>query len=181
MANEIVNPYANPYLPSFVNQRPRMEAQAPTPQLSFAGATFSQVHPVNGFDGARAYANNLANGSSEILPDSDPNVAQVYMVMKDQNGQILIQGCAVTPIEEPKPLTIDDLSSKLSQILDRLNRLEEEKNDQSVSATSGKSQRQYNGPGSQPGGRSYAGNTESGSGSVRPVDAKQRSAAETGH
>jgi hypothetical protein len=180
MANELVNPYANPYLPSFVNQRPRINEPMSAPQLPFTGATFAQVHPVNGFDGARAYANNLTNGSSEILPDSDPNVAQVYMVMKDQSGQIFIQGCAVTPIEEPKPVTMDDLSSQMSQILDRLNKLEAEKNEQSVSAITGKGQRQLNGSGTQSGGRTYAGNAESSSGAVRAVDAKQRPSAEAG-
>lgn len=171
MANEIVNPYANPYLPSFVNQRPRMNEPLPTPNLQFSGVTYGQIHPVNGFDGARAYANTLANGASEILPDSDPNIARVYMVAKDQNGQVYLQGCNVTPIEEPKPVTMDDLSSQMSQILERLNKLEAEKHDQSIPGNAAKNARQFNGPGNQSGSRNGSGNAEPASG-ARTGDAK---------
>ena len=171
---ELINPYANPYLPSFVNQRPRMNEPLPTPQLQFSGVTYGQIHPVNGFDGARAYANSLANGASEILPDSSPDVARVYMVAKDTNGQIFVQGCNVIPIDEPKPVTMDDLSSQMSQILERLNKLEADKNDQPVSANAGKAQRQFNGTGPQPGVRNGSGNAESAGNAVRTGDAKQR-------
>ena len=170
---DLVNPYANPYLPSFVNQRPRINDPLPTPQLQFSGVNYGQIHPVNGFDGARAYANSLANGSSEILPESDPNTARIYIVAKDNNGQVLVQGCNVIPIEEPKPVTMDDLSLQMSQILERLNKLEADKNDQSVSANAAKSQRQFNGSGAQSSGRNVSGNAESGSSHVRSGDAKQ--------
>ena len=170
---ELVNPYANPYLPSFVNQRPRINDPLPTPQLQFSGVNYGQIHPVNGFDGARSYANNLANGSSEILPESDPNTARIYIVAKDNNGQVFVQGCNVIPIEEPKPVTMDDLSSQMSQILERLNKLEADKNDQSISANAAKSQRQPNGSGIQSGSRNVSGNAESGSSYVRASDAKQ--------
>lgn len=132
---DLVNPYANPYLPSFVNQRPRMNEPMSTPQMNFSGLNFGQIHSVSGFAGARAY--NLANGASEILAESDPNLARVYVVAKDSNGQMFVQGFNLIPVEEPKPVTMDDLSNTMSQILDRLNKLEEgQKNDQPVSANS---------------------------------------------
>ena len=162
----------NPYLPVFANQRPRINEPLPTPQLNFSGIQYGQIHPVNGFDGARAYANSLANGASEILPDSDPNVARIYMVAKDANGQVYLQGCAVTPIEEPKPITMDDLSSQMSQILERLNKLEADKNDQSVSGNAAKNARQFDGSGNQSVSRTNAGYAKSNASDVQSGNAK---------
>lgn len=138
---DIVNPYANPYLPSFVNQRPRINGE-PTNQMLTFGATFSQIHSVNGFDGARNYANGLSNGSSEIVSESDPETARIYVVAKDQNGQVFMQPFRLIAEEEPKPVTMDDLNSKMSELLERMNRLEEEReNGQSGNESIGKSQR----------------------------------------
>ena len=133
---DLVNPYANPYLPSFVNQRPVINNQMPTPQMNYSGVNFGTIHSVKGFEGAEAY--NLANGASEILAEEDPNLARVYVVAKDNNGQMIVNGFDLVPVERPKAITMDDLSSKMNQILDRLNKLEGEKaNDQSVSVNSG--------------------------------------------
>ena len=170
MANELVNPYANPYLPSFVNQRPRMNEPLPTPQMQYSGVNFGQIHSVRGFEGARAY--NLANGSSEILAEEDPNLARVYIVAKDANGQMFVQGANLVMIDEPKPVTMDDLSTQMSQILDRLNKLEADKNDQPVPTNAAKNARQFNGAGVQSGSRNGSGNAESGSSNVRTGDAK---------
>ena len=161
---DLVNPYANPYLPSFVNQRPRMNDPLPTPQMNFSGVNFGQIHPVNGFAGARGYANNLANGASEILAENDPNLARIYIVAKDQNGQVFVQGANLIMIEEPKPVTMDDLSNTMSQILDRLNKLEEGKNnEQSISTNS------WNNAAKQSGDGADGSSVRNGSGSAKPT------------
>ena len=144
MADELVNPYANPYLPSFVNQRPRVNQfqqpmnPVPNPVMpQFQAPSYSQIHSVKGFDGARAYS--LANGASEILAEIDPNLARVYVVAMQADGQRIVQGFDLVPVEEPKPVTMDDLNSKMNALLERIDKLEEEKvktNDQPVRSNS---------------------------------------------
>ncbi len=166
---ELVNPYANPYLPSFANQRPVINntpAPLPTPQMNYSGIQFSQIHSVNGFEGARAYANTLSNGSSEILAESDPNLARAYIVAKDTNGQIYVQGGNFIPIEEPKPVTVDELNAKMNTILEKLSKLEEEKNDQSVRSNSWKNAKRAGDAGSKPGGWSGSDHSEPAVGNV---------------
>ena len=125
---DLVNPYANPYLPSFVNQRPRINDFKPVvPTVTMP--SYSQIQSVNGYSGAREYAlNNLAPGSSAIIAESDPNTARVYIVAKDQTGQPIVEGYSLIHEEEPKPVTMDDLSAKMSELLDRMNKLEEKNN-----------------------------------------------------
>lgn len=125
--SDLVNPYANPYLPTFANQRPRINDTKPV-QPQYIPTQYSQIHPVNGFDGARSYASNLAPGSSEIVSESDPNIARVYIVAKDMTGQIIVEGYSIFHEEEPKPVTMDDLNSKINELLDRIDKLEEGKN-----------------------------------------------------
>lgn len=168
---DLVNPYANPYLPIFANQRtvinnPQVPGNnLPTPQMNYSGVQYSQIHSVNGFDGARAYASNLANGSSEIVPDGDPNLARAYIVAKDANGQIYVQGGNFIPIEEPKPVTVDELNDKMNTILEKLNKLEEDRaNDQSVRNASWKGQKQPGNAGAQSGNRNGQSSSESGGG-----------------
>lgn len=166
---DLVNPYANPYLPSFANQRPVINnPQVPnfqTPQMNYSGIQFGQIHSVNGFDGARAHANSLANGASEIVAEGDPGLSRCYIVAKDANGQIYVQGGNFVPIEEPKPVTVDDLNSKMNMILEELNKLKEEKaNDQSVRNAPWKGQKQSGNAGAQPGNRN-GGNVSEPSGS----------------
>ena len=142
---DIINPYANPYLPSFVNQRPRINDNRSPMTTPVFGTSYSQIHPVSGFDGARNYAANLANGSSEIVPESDPEIARVYIVAKDQNGQVLMQPFRLIPEEEPKPVTMDDLNSKMSELLERMNKLEEERaNGKPGNESSGNAKRNTN-------------------------------------
>ena len=150
---DLVNPYSNPYLPSFVNQRPRVaEPQSmPTPQMTYSGISYGQIHSVKGFEGARAY--NLANGASEILAEEDPNLARIYIVAKDANGQTYLQGFDLIPVIEPKPITMDDLSSTMNQILERLNKLEGDKNEQSISGNAWKGDKRPNDAGNRTGGR----------------------------
>jgi len=165
---DLVNPYANPYLPSFVNQRPVVNQQPvsiPTPQMNYSGINFGQIHSVKGFEGADAY--NLANGASEILAEEDPNLARVYVVAKDNNGQMFVQGFDLIPVERPKPITMGDLSTQMNQILERLNKLEGEKNGQSNSGASWKGSKQSY----QPNGRNGSGGSEP-TGSGQSNDAK---------
>ena len=140
---DLVNPYANPYLPSFVNQRPVISNPSnslPTPQMTYSGINYGQIHSVKGFDGARAY--NLANGASEILAEEDPNMARVYVCSKDANGQLFMKGYDLVEVEEPKPITMDDINSKMNRILERLDKLEVERNDQPISNDTWKSGKQ---------------------------------------
>ena len=162
---ELVNPYANPYLPSFVNQRPSMNnPQVPAPQMNYSGIQFTQIHSVEGFSGARTYANSLANGASEILAEKDPNLARAYIVAKDENGQIYIQGGNFIPIEEPKPVTVDELNDNMNMILEKLNKLEEDKTDgQPIRSNSWKGQKQSGDAGSRTGNRGSQGGSESSS------------------
>ena len=119
------DPYGNPYLPPFVRNQPRVADPAFQPPV--LPTKMAQITSVNGFAGAHQYAAGLANGSSEIIADADPNVPRVYVVVVDQNGQRYVQGFNLVPEEEPKPITMDDLNGKMNTILDRLNRLEEER------------------------------------------------------
>lgn len=142
---DLVNPYANPYLPSFVNQRPKINDPSMMPTVAgYQSAVFSQIHSVKGFEGAENY--NLANGASEILAESDPNMARIYVVAKDANGQMLIQGFNLIPVERPKPVTMDDLSSQMNRILDRLEKLEgEHRNEQPISGNAWKNNSKQSG------------------------------------
>ncbi len=128
---EITNPYANPYLPSFVSSRPRINDIATTPssipQVNINGTVYSQIHPVKGFEGADNYVRTLAAGSSEILTESDPGMARIYIVAKDANGQAFVQGFDLISVERPKPVTMDDLNAKMSELLERMDKLEMEK------------------------------------------------------
>ena len=155
---DLVNPYANPYLPSFVNQRPTINNQQPLPS-PVPSMSFNQIHSVKGFEGARGY--NLANGASEILADDDPNLARVYICAKDANGQLFLQGFDLVPVEEPKPVTMDDINSKMNRILERLDKLEVERNDQSGHGNAWKGQKQSSNTGTQPNGRNSSGGTAS--------------------
>ena len=132
--------YGNPYLPSFVRNQPKMADPVPVMPMQALPTKACQIVSVNGFEGARAHARSLTNGSSEIAADSDPNTARVYVIVVDQNGQQYIQGFDLTPVQEPKPITMDDLNDKMNKVLERLNQLEEErmmKNDQSGFRASG--------------------------------------------
>ena len=171
---ELVNPYANPYLPSFVNQRPVVGNPTPgnnlpTPQMNYSGMNYGQIHSVKGFDGARAY--NLANGASEILAEEDPNMARIYICAKDTNGQLFVQGFDLVAVEEPKPVTMDDINSKMNRILERLDKLEVERNDQSNHANAWKGSGKPGNGGNQPNGRNGSGGPES-AGSVQSNGAK---------
>ena len=124
MGNE--SPYDNPYLPSFVRQRPRVHDTNNLRQISSSMLNYGQIRPVSGFSGAREYATTeLAAGASCIVVDSDPNLARIYMTAKDTNNQILVSGFDLVPIEEPKPITMESIDSKLNDFLDRLTKLEE--------------------------------------------------------
>ena len=124
MGNE--SPYDNPYLPSFVRQWPRVHDTNNLRQISSSMLNYGQIRPVSGFSGAREYATTeLAAGASCIVVDSDPNLARIYMTAKDTNNQILISGFDLVPIEEPKPITMESIDSKLNGLLDRLTKLEE--------------------------------------------------------
>lgn len=122
--------YDNPYLPPFVAQRPRVEpvkSIQQAPQLQIPGSlTYSQIQPVNGFPGARAYADTLAAGSSAIISESDPSIARVYVVAKDLNNQIIVQGYRLTQEEEPKAVTLEDLNAKMNALLNRMDKYEED-------------------------------------------------------
>ena len=169
---DLVNPFANPYLPSFVNQRPRingMQLPSPAPSVTVPNnPVYSQIRSANGFDGARSYAaNNLMPGSSDIIAESDPNMARVFIVAKDQGGQVIVEGYRLIREEEPKPITMDDLNSKMSELLDRMNKLEEERNNGNKpgSDASWKAPRQSNEPRIQPNGRNGTGYDKPGGGS----------------
>lgn len=161
---DIVNPYANPYLPSFVSQRPRMaEPTTMTPTFGVQTQQYGTIHQVNGFQGARDYAKSLLPGNSEIVAESDPNLSRIYIVAKDQNQQIYMEAYNLTPEVEPKAVTMEDLSAQMNELLGRMNRLEEDKrNDQSNHGAAWKNKSGNAANGSN--GRSNAGSTESSSG-----------------
>lgn len=119
--------YGNPYLPSFVRNQPNMANPVPGAVAPVLPTKASQINSVQGFDGAHKYAAGLLNGSSEILAESDPNLPRVYVVAVDQNGQKYVQGFRLVPEEEPKPVTMDDLNDKMNAVLERLGRLEAER------------------------------------------------------
>ena len=117
------SPHVSPYLPNSVAQQPKlyMPMNPTDPRQDF-----TKIHSVNGFPGARQYAHEtLAPGCSNIIADSDPNIARVYIVGKDQNGQIIVSGYRLIPEEEPKPVTMDDISNQLSELINRVSKLEE--------------------------------------------------------
>ena len=119
--------YGNPYLPSFVRNQPKIADPTPGFQTPVLPTKVSQINSVQGFSGAHQYAASLANGSSEILAETDPDTPRVYVVVVDQNGQRYVQGFRLVPEEEPKPVTMDDLNDKMSAVLERLERLEAER------------------------------------------------------
>ena len=118
--------FGNPYLPSFVRSQPKAADPMPFQQPALPVKT-CQIQSVAGFQGARQHASKLTNGSSELVADIDQNLSRIYAVVIDQNGQQFIQGFDLIPVEEPKPVTIDDLNDKMNKVLERLNQLEERK------------------------------------------------------
>ena len=162
---DLVNPYANPYLPSFVNQRPRVNNLNVPLQMNQPANTsmFTQIKSVSGFDGARNYAaNNLLPGSSDIVSENDPNLMRIYIVAKDQNNQTIVEGFKLVPEEEPKPVTMDDLNAKMSELLSRMNKLEEERsNDKSGYEPSWKVTRKSDNTGIQSGSGNGSGHVQS--------------------
>lgn len=119
--------YGNPYLPSFVRNQPKMADPALNMPQTVLPTRATQINTAQGFAGARQYAMNLTNGSSEIIAEADPNIARVYVIAVDQNGQRYVRGFRLIEEEEPKPITMDDLNLKMNEVLERLNHLEEEK------------------------------------------------------
>lgn len=111
-----------------------MKPAQQAPQLQIPGSlTYSQIQPVNGFPGARAYADTLAAGSSAIIAESDPAIARVYVVAKDLNNQIIVQGYSLTPEDEPKAVTLEDLNVKMNALLNRMDKYEEDQHAKSHS------------------------------------------------
>ena len=131
------NVYGDPYVPDFAKQRPRIQQQTPTPVVG--RMIYDQIQSVIGFEGAREFANaRLGNGASCIIAEGDPNIARIYVVAKDQNGAVLLSGYDLTRIEEPKPITMQDISTQLSDIQNRIKTLEEKTdNDKPVYLTPG--------------------------------------------
>lgn len=118
------NVYGDPYVPDFAKQRPRIQQQTSAPVIG--RMIYDQIQSVTGFDGAREFANTrLGNGASCIIAESDPNAARIYIVAKDQNGSIILSGYNLIPVEEPKPITMQDISAQLADIQNRITKLEE--------------------------------------------------------
>lgn len=117
------SPHKNAYLPEFVSQQPKIYMPInPTDPV----VDHTQIRSVNGYDGARRYVNEtLAPGCSNIISDSNPDVARVYIVGKDQTGQAIVNGFRLIPEEEPKPVTMDDISKQLGELINRVAKLEE--------------------------------------------------------
>lgn len=133
------NVYADPYVPDFAKRRPRIQQQVPATPV-YKPQIYDQIQSVLGFEGAREFANTrLSNGASCIIAEGDPNLARVYVVAKDQNGSILLSGYRLTPEEEPKPITMQDISEQLADIQNRITKLEEKKvnDDEPVHFTTG--------------------------------------------
>ena len=135
--------YGNPYLPSFVRNQPKMSNPVAMPTTPILPTKATQITSVQGFAGARQHVATLTPGSSEIVADSDPNLARIYMVVVDQNNQQYVQGFDLVAVEEPKQITMDDLNDKMNKVLTRLDQLEQERtivNDQPSNVATAKSE-----------------------------------------
>ena len=167
---DLVNPYANPYLPAFVNQRPRIDNSIPQPMTpAISSPSFTQIRSASGFEGARSHAmNRMLPGSSDILAEADANIPRIYFVAKDQDNQVIVEGYRLIKEEEPKPVTMDDLNAKMSELLDRMNKLEEENRNGNKpgSGTAWKAPRQQNEPRVSESSRNGAGNGQSAGGNA---------------
>ena len=167
---ELMNPYANPYLPAFVNQRPRINDIGGIKPI-MNQLRYTQIDSVNGFGGAREFVqNNLAPGASGIVAEADPNTARIYICAKDSTGQIYVEGYRLIHEDEPKPVTMDDLNAKMSELLDRMNKLEEERNDDQ----SGGRSVWKNGPANAAASKHQPNGNRNGQSSVGPADGAKR-------
>ena len=108
---DLVNPYANPYLPAFVNQRPRIDNSIPQPMTpAISSPSFTQIRSASGFEGARSHAmNRMLPGSSDILAEADANIPRIYFVAKDQDNQVIVEeGAVIGENKKDAPLTVID-------------------------------------------------------------------------
>jgi hypothetical protein len=119
--------YGNPYLPSFVRNQPKMTNPTYYNPGGVLPTKAAQITSVQGFAGARQHVANLTPGSSEIIAESDKDLARVYVTAVDQNGQPYVQGFDLIPVEEPKAVTMDDLNEKMNKVLNRLDQPEQER------------------------------------------------------
>lgn len=113
-------PEISPYYPPFMNQS---KPQAPLVTSPFLQKR--EVEYVTGREGAEAF--QLAPNSSALLLDKELNV--LWVIATDQNGsKSVVKGYNIgeeyTP---PKPVTLDDLMAQMQSLNERLNKMEEEK------------------------------------------------------
>lgn len=128
------NVYDDPYSISRPNRGTRMPTQYQQPQTAYKPLIYDKIQSVLGFDGAREFANTrLSPGASCIIAEANPEIARVYVVSKDENGVPSLGAYKLIPEEEPKPITMQDISAQLADIQNRITKLEENShNDKSV-------------------------------------------------
>ena len=119
------NPYSDPYIPEFASQRPRIQT-TPQPTTGYKPIIYGQIYPVSGFEGAKAFATErLAPGYMMMVAEDSPDLARMYIIAKDQSSAVCVKGFDLIPVEEPRQVTMTDLSVQLADIQSRLTKLEE--------------------------------------------------------
>lgn len=100
------NPYANPYMPTAVQE------YMPAPRM--------EIQRVTGEESAKKYP--IGPNSSVILLDTDNPL--IWVVTTDASGFKTVTPFAITPYEPEKPVSTDDLRNQLSMLTDRIEKLE---------------------------------------------------------
>ena len=150
-------PEISPYLPPFVNQN---RSQINNPLVPSATAPLSafqkrEVEYVSGQEGATAF--QMAPNSSALLLDSNMNV--LWVVATDQNGaKSVVKGYHIgDEYVPPKAVTLDDIMAQVQSVNERLSKLEDDRNGQLNSKSSGQSK--SNGSNASAGQRYGSGNS----------------------
>lgn len=111
------NPY-NPYFPPYSNPIPGPVMNPAIPQMN---GPQMEIQKVNGEESARAFP--MGPNSSAILLDTVQPL--IWVVTTDASGYKNINPFSIAPYVPEEPVSADDLKIQMTEIVSRLDKIEE--------------------------------------------------------